>query len=210
MAGFRSILSAGADWGRVVLLDNARWPEYAREDIAAIAAARGQAPFDAVCDLLRGAVDDLHGLMVLIHAYTPEQQHEVFAHPHCTPASDATTLAPDGPLAGSVFHGAYTWAAWFYRTMARETGRLAPEAAIHKLTGQPAARLGLADRGRLAPGLRADITVFEPEVFAERGTTFEPNRLAAGVRHVIVNGTVALRDGRLTGQRGGRVLRRHG
>ena len=51
--------------------------------------------------------------MVIIHAYTEEEQREAFAHPLCVPGSDATTLAPDGPLADTWFHGAYTWAAWF-------------------------------------------------------------------------------------------------
>jgi N-acyl-D-amino-acid deacylase len=79
---------------------------------------------------------------------------------------------------------------------------------VHKLTSQPAARIGLSDRGGLTPGARADVTVFDGERFAERGTTFEPNRLAAGVRHVFVNGVHALRDGELTGERGGRALLR--
>jgi N-acyl-D-aspartate/D-glutamate deacylase len=66
----------------------------------------------------------------------------------------------------------------------------------------------LSDRGRLRPGARADVVVFDQTGFEERGTTFEPNRLAVGVRHVLVNGTVTLRDGRLTGERAGEVLRR--
>jgi N-acyl-D-amino-acid deacylase len=60
----------------------------------------------------------------------------------------------------------------------------------------------------LRAGARADVTVFDGGRFAERGTTFEPNQLAAGVRHVFVNGVHTLRDGELTGERGGRVLRR--
>jgi N-acyl-D-amino-acid deacylase len=60
----------------------------------------------------------------------------------------------------------------------------------------------------LRPGARADVAIFDPERFAERGTTFEPNRLAAGVQHVLVNGVHTLRDGQLTGERGGMVLRR--
>ena len=144
--------------------------------------------------------------MVIIHAYTEDEQREAFAHPLCVPGSDATTLAPDGPLADSWFHGAYTWASWFYRFMVRDEKLLAPAQAVHKLTAQPAARIGLSDRGVLRAGARADITVFDGERFAERGTTFEPNRLASGVRHVFVNGVHTLRDGELTGERGGRVL----
>jgi len=68
--------------------------------------------------------------------------------------------------------------------------------------------LGLQDRGRLQVGYRADIAVFDPAEFGEVATTFEPNRLARGIRHVIVNGRVALADGRLTGERAGELLRR--
>jgi len=208
MRPHRSILSAGEDWTRIVLLDNPFWPEYARRDVAAVAAERGQEPLDAVYDLLLRAVEAPHRLMVIIHAYTEDEQREAFAHPLCVPGSDATTLAPDGPLAGSWFHGAYTWASWFYRFMVRDEQLLSPAQAVHKLTAQPAARIGLSDRGRLAPGARADVTVFDGDRFAERGTTFEPNRLAAGVREVFVNGVHTLRAGELTGERGGRVLRR--
>ena len=206
MRPHRSILSAGEDWSRIVLLDNPFWPQYARRDLASIGADRGQDPLDAVYDLLLGAVEAPHRLMVIIHAYTEDEQREAFAHPLCVPGSDATTLAPDGPLADSWFHGAYTWASWFYRFMVRDEKLLTPAQAVHKLTAQPAARIGLSDRGVLRAGARADITVFDGERFAERGTTFEPNRLASGVRHVFVNGVHTLRDGELTGERGGRVL----
>jgi N-acyl-D-amino-acid deacylase len=208
MRPHRSILSAGDDWGRIVLLDNPFWPEYARRDLASIAAERGQPPLDAVYDLLLGGLDAPHRLMVIIHAYTEDEQREAFAHPLCVPGSDATTLAPDGPLGDTWFHGAYTWASWFYRFMVRDEGLLSPAEAVHKLSAQPAARLGLSDRGLLRPGARADVTVFDPERFAERGTTFEPNQLAEGVRHVLVNGVHTLRDGKVTGERGGMVVRR--
>jgi N-acyl-D-amino-acid deacylase len=208
MRPHRSILSAGADWGRIVLLDNPFWPEYARRDLATVAAERSQEPLDAVYDLLLGALEAPHRLMVIIHAYTEQEQREAFAHPLCVPGSDATTLAIDGPLADTWFHGAYTWAAWFYRFMVRDEGLLSPAEAVRKLSAQPAARLGLSDRGVLRPGARADVTVFDPARFAERGTTFEPNQLAEGVRDVIVNGVHTLRDGALTGERAGTVLRR--
>ena len=208
MRDYESILSAGGDWSRVVLLDNDAWPEYARRDVATIAAERGQEPLDAVYDLLLGAVDDASSLMVIIHAYTEEQQREAFAHPLCVPGSDATTMAPDGPLAGKVFHGAYTWAAWYLRFCVQQEKVLSLAEAIHRLTGAPAERLGLSNRGVLRPRAYADIVVFDPLVFREEGTTFEPSVLASGMDTVIVNGVPALLDGALTGKRAGRVLRR--
>lgn len=208
MRGYRSILSAGDDWGRVVLLDNPFWPELARRDLASIAAERGTEPFDAVCDLLLGALDESHRLMVVIHAYSEAQQRVAFAHPLCMPGSDATSLAPDGALASSSFHGAYTWASWYYRFMVRDEALLAPEDAVRRLTSLPAERIGLTDRGVLREGARADVAVFDPGTLAERGTIYEPNQLAEGMRHVFVNGVHTLRDGALTGERAGMVLRR--
>src|SRR5256885_16140397 len=87
------------------------------------------------------SVDELERLMVIIHAYSEDQQREAFAHPLCMPGSDATTLAPDGRLAQAFFHGAYTWAAWFWRFMVRDEQLLTPEDAIHRLTRPPADRL---------------------------------------------------------------------
>jgi N-acyl-D-amino-acid deacylase len=146
--------------------------------------------------------------MVIIHAYSEDQQREAFAHRLCVPGSDATTLAPDGRLAESFFHGAYTWASWFWRFMVNEEKLLTAAEAVHRLTGQPAERIGLTDRGVLREGARADVVAFDPAAFRERGTVFEPNLLADGMRHVIVNGVPTLRDGGLTGDRAGMVLRK--
>jgi N-acyl-D-aspartate/D-glutamate deacylase len=208
MKEYRSILSAGGDWERVVLLDNPHWPHYARRSLAEIGRLREQEPHDAALDLLMPYVGDLTKPMVIIHCVTEPQQREVFAHPLCMPGSDATTLATDGPLAGSAFHGAYSWAAWFWRFMVREARALSPEEAVFKLTGLPAGTLGLRDRGVLRVGARADVSIFDPSEFGETATTFEPNQLAVGMRHVIVNGVHALCDGKLTGNRGGEVIRR--
>ncbi len=208
MRGYESILSAGGDWNRIVLLDNDVWPAYARRDVASIAAERGQEPLDAVHDLLLGAADDPGRLMVIIHAYTEDQQREAFAHPLCVPGSDATTMAPDGPLAGKIFHGAYTWAAWYLRFCVQQEQVLTLPEAIHRLTGAPAERLGLDRRGVLRPGAHADVVVFDPAAFRGEGTTFDPSRLATGMDTVIVNGAVTLSGGELTRARNGQVLRR--
>jgi N-acyl-D-aspartate/D-glutamate deacylase len=148
--------------------------------------------------------------MVILHAYTEASQKLAFSHPLCMPGSDATTLAPDGPLAHSIFHGAYTWASWYWRALVREWKLLTPEQAVNRLTGLPASILGLGDRGVIALGAYADIAVFDAAEFGERGTTFEPNQLAQGMQHVLVNGVPAMRDGRRTSERKGRVLRRRG
>ena len=97
---------------------------------------------------------------------------------------------------------------WFLRFVVREQRVLGLAEAVRRLTSAPAERIGLPDRGVLRPGAHGDIVVFDADRIEERGTTFEPNRLATGVTEVLVNGVVTLRDGRLTGDRAGAVLRR--
>jgi N-acyl-D-aspartate/D-glutamate deacylase len=71
----------------------------------------------------------------------------------------------------------------------------------------PADRMGISDRGRLAVGAYADITVLDPDRVIDRATFENPHQMSDGVVHVLVNGKVALRDGELTDVRAGRVLR---
>ena len=207
MKGHRSLITALGDWDRIVLLDNPGLPDLSRKSIGAIAREAGVEPLDAVYDILLREVEQLHRPMVILHCYTEDDLRATYSHAACAVGSDATSLAPDGPLAGSVFHGAYTWAAWFYRRMVRDTGTFSKAEGIRKLSGLPAERLGLGDRGVIRQGARADLAVFDADAFGETGTTFEPNSVATGMRHVLVNGVVSLREGSLTGARAGEVLR---
>lgn len=199
---------ARGDWSRVVLLGCRARPERSGQTIAAVAAELGCEPLDAILAVLGEEVTAVHAPMVAAFVYRPEELHPVFERPDCMIGSDATTLCPDGPLAEQVFHGAYTWAAWFFHHFVRDTRSLTLHEAVRRLTGLPAARLGLRRRGRVRVGAWADLAIFDPAQFAEQGSLAAPNQLAAGMRHVLVNGVVAMRDGALTGARGGRVLRR--
>ena len=96
------------------------------------------------------------------------------------------------------------------RHYVREEGLLTLEEAIFKMTGLPAARLGLTDRGILQPGAYADIVVFDYARITDRATFREPHQLAEGVVHLILNGRWVLRDGHHTGTLAGKVLRRNG
>ncbi|MFO1059052.1 MAG: amidohydrolase family protein [Dongiaceae bacterium] len=204
--GHRSLIAAVGDWSKVVLMDSPSFPELEGEDFAALARRWGKPPLDCALDVLLADCDQIHRPMVRLRTYTEEELMLTYRHPLCAIGSDATALAPDGPLAGSVFHGAYSWAAWFFRRAVRETGLLSLREAIHRLTGLPAERMRLSGRGRLAVGARADIAVLDPARFGERATVAEPNRVAEGMVHVLVNGVPALRDGAATGHRAGEVL----
>ncbi|MEE2688488.1 MAG: amidohydrolase family protein [Pseudomonadota bacterium] len=205
---FPSIVSSGG-WGQVTLLDNAVVPQFARLNFETIAGYLGKSAGDAALELLCWSAEAAQPLMIIRPVYSAVDQELAFSHPLCVPGSDATSLAPDGRLASSAFHGAYSWAAWFFRFMVRERGLLSPEAAIHKLTGQPAGILDLGDRGILRCGAAADIAIFDPETFGERATQWEPNCTATGMKHVLVNGERAFEAGELTGRRSGRVIRRN-
>ncbi len=90
----------------------------------------------------------------------------------------------------------------------RETKALSWSEAIRKMTLLPAATIGLVDRGAIAVGMVADITVFDPSTVIDHATFEEPTRPSDGIRHVVVNGTIAVRDGAVTGERGGQALLR--
>ena len=87
---------------------------------------------------------------------------------------------------------------------ARETKALTLEDAVRKMTGLPANIVGLVDRGFLAVGMVADIAVFDPATIIDHATYEQPTLASEGVRHVLLNGRFALRDGKATGEKAGR------
>ncbi|MCH7766841.1 MAG: amidohydrolase family protein, partial [Acidobacteria bacterium] len=72
----------------------------------------------------------------------------------------------------------------------------------------PAEQVGLADRGRIARGQKADLVVFNAATVTDRATFEDPHRYPVGIRHVLVNGALVVEQGRHTGARPGRVLRK--
>lgn len=92
--------------------------------------------------------------------------------------------------------------------LARERAICPLEEAVRRITLKPAVLFSLNDRGQLKEGCAADICVFDPKIIAPRATYLDPVQPAQGVRHVVVNGFVALRDGQQTEVRAGRFLRK--
>ena len=133
---------------------------------------------------------------------------EVMEHELTMVGSDGSSLATQGPLGEGVPHPRnYGTFPRVLGTYARKEGVVSMEEAVQKMTGLPASRLGLADRGVLKEGLAADLVVFDPETVEQTGTFLEPAVFPAGIDHVVVNGAFVVRDGEHTGARPGTVIR---
>jgi N-acyl-D-aspartate/D-glutamate deacylase len=212
MKRYESLISSFGlgGWDRVSLFSSVGRPDLVGRNLAEASPA-SRDPFDVIYDVLAAEVETTgspHGAMCICHSYEESDLQLTFQHPLCTVGSDATALATDGPLASSTFLGAYTWAGWFFRRFVREKAVFTLEEAIHKLSAAAAERIGLTGRGRIVPGHWADLIVFDPNQFGEQGNLTQPNQLALGIERVYVNGVLTWANGRLTGQRGGTVLRR--
>jgi N-acyl-D-aspartate/D-glutamate deacylase len=100
--------------------------------------------------------------------------------------------------------------ATFSRVLAkyvREEKLLTLEEAVRKMTSLAASRAGLRDRGVLRVGMKADVVVLDPRTVQDRSTYEDPHHFSEGVAHVLVNGKTVLRDGKMTGELPGKILR---
>lgn len=173
--------------------------------ISEIAEQQKKDPLDAVFDLI---VAD-HGQTGAIYFMMSEDDmRAAMKSPLVSFCTDSGSRATDGPLAGSKSHprgwGSYPRILGSY---VRDEKLLSLEAAIHKMTGAPAARVGLKQRGLVKEGMFADITVFDPAKVIDRATFESPNQYPIGIDYVIVNGKISVDKGQRTGALGGRVLR---
>ena len=121
----------------------------------------------------------------------------------------AHTGGSDGILAGAKPHPrAYGTFPHYLGRYVRELGMLSLEECVARLTGRPAARLRLPDRGLVREGYRADLVLFDPAAVAA-GATFErPRALPVGIPYVLIDGRFVIEDGRRTGVLAGRAVRR--
>jgi N-acyl-D-amino-acid deacylase len=173
--------------------------------VAEIAAAWGIRPAAAVRRLLleeRGVVGAVY------FSLSEEDVAAIMRSDWVAVGSDGQGLSAEDGAAESTHPRSYGTFPRVLGRYVREQGLLGLSLAVHKMTAVPAARLGMTDRGLLRPGLVADLVLFDPRRIIDQAEFEEPHRYAAGISHVLVNGRAVLRDGRLTGERAGRVLRR--
>lgn len=194
-------------WEQIMITSVARPADRALEGIriAEFAARAGQDPYDATVALLTRNHSDVG----MVEFMMSEANCERFlAHPLSMICSDGEAGAISGPARKGHPHprsfGTFPRVLGRY---VRERRVLTFENAIHKMTGATAARLRLADRGRLAEGYAADVVVLDPATVVDRATYTDPFQYPVGITAVLVNGEPALLDGVRGTRRTGRALR---
>ena len=182
--------------------------EIVGRSLEAIAEDRGIDPREVVLSLID---EENNEVGVVGHTRIESDLRFFMQYDQTMIGSDGRAISPDGWWATDRphprFYGCYPRVLGRY---VRDDGVLSLETAIYKMSGFPATRLGLGDRGRVAEGLVADLVVFDPDTIIDNATFEEPHHLSTGVSQVYVNGVAVVSDGTHTGARPGRVLRRGG
>ena len=192
----------GSDWGKVLITGAGSYPgKVAGLSVAEAAAREGKSAWDMFFDLVQAG-----GVSVAPESMNEEQKHMALRAPFVMLETDTE---PVNPATAESTHPRAMGA--FPRVIAKyvmEDSVLTMEQAIQRMTSLPANRLGLHDRGRIAPGMAADLIVFDPARLRDRATFENPLQYAEGVDYLLVNGQLAIDDGRMTDALGGAVLRR--
>ena len=169
-------------------------PRFAGRDLAEVAAEMELSQDEAVARLVPAGA--------IYFSMDEADVQRILAYP-------PTMIGSDG-LPHDAFPHPRLWAT-FPRVLghySRDLNLFSLEQAVHKMTGLTAQTYGLEGRGLLREGAWADITVFDPASVAEGATFEEPIAPARGIEFVMVNGAMVWEQGRPTGARPGRVLRR--
>jgi N-acyl-D-amino-acid deacylase len=175
------------------------------KSLAEAAKVRGKDWAETILDLV---LEDRTRVGVAFFLMSEENVRKQIRLPWVSFGSDAGSLATEGVFLKSSAHPrAYGNFARLLGKYVREEKLIPLEEAIRRLTGLPAANLGLDRRGLLREGMFADVVVFDPATIADRATFEKPHQYAVGVKHVLVNGVPVLRDGEHTGALPGRALK---
>jgi dihydroorotase/N-acyl-D-amino-acid deacylase len=143
------------------------------------------------------------GCSGIFHAISEEDVVRIMKYPF-------TMVASDGEIpqfgVGAPHPRSYGTNARVLARYVREQHVITLEDAIHKMSGLPAQRLKLYDRGLIRPGMKADVVVFDPAKVQDKATFENPHQYAVGYKWVLVNGAVVVEDDQVTSARPGRIL----
>lgn len=161
------------------------------------ATSLGLDPFDYTVALFRR---NGSGIGIVGFAMSEDNLERLYRNPRGMVCSDGGAFAVDGPTHRGSPHprGAGTFARVLSRYV-RERKMLTLEDAVHKMSGFPASKCRLGDRGRVASGFAADLAIFDPDRIRDRATFADPFQYPVGIRAVVVNGSIALDE---RGERG--------
>jgi N-acyl-D-amino-acid deacylase len=201
--------AVGSSWALMMVVEahNPSDQRFEGKRMDEIIAARGGDPFSVLFQLL---IDNGGSVPTVFFQQDEADLRAALAQPYVSIGSDGGALRADGtasPHPHPRVFGTFPRVLGHY---ARDEKLFSLEDAVHKMTGANATKLGLADRGTLGPGQRADITVFDPVRIADTATFERPRQYPSGVVHVVVGGQLVLDGGKTTGRRPGRILRGRG
>ena len=145
------------------------------------------------------------GASCVYHAIGEEDVKRIMQHPLAMVASDGGLVVPGNGHPHPRSYGTFPRVLGHY---VREEKIISLPLALRKMTSLPAERLGLSDRGFIQEGMKADITVFDPQTVKDMGTFEDPHHYPEGIPYVVVNGKVTVSEGELTSNRAGKVLRK--
>ncbi len=211
-AAIRAELSSSGRWSRVSEAENVLILRVAAQEnrqwqgrtLAEVAAARGTDPLETALDLI---ASDRSRIQAAYFSMSEENLRAALRRPWTGISSDATSMAPEGAFLRAPVHPrAYGSFARVLGHYVRDEKVLPLADAIRRMSGLPAATLGLSGRGVLRAGGYADIVVFDPATVTDRATFADPHQLSAGVSEVLVNGKVTISGGAFTGELAGRAL----
>ncbi len=194
----------GTDLGHMTVISGER-PAEAGQSVVEIARGRGLSPEEAVCELVREDPET----WIVYHCISEDDLDAAVLWPESLVCSDSWSYPVNAPAQIGEPHPR-TFGA-FSRFLARyvfDRRLLGYGEAVRKITSQPADFLGLARRGRIREGWRADLVLLDPQRFADRATYEQPRRLSRGVAHLWINGRQAIEREELVDVTCGSVLRR--
>lgn len=195
------VTAVGYDSFRIV---SSSRPQLKNRMLVDVAQQRHVTPFDALAELVE--TEGSHAKLT-VGAVEESDMRTLLAQPWMMVGSDGHEGGVEGGRGHPRFRG--TFARILARYVRDEKVLTLPQ-AVHKMSGQSAAYLKLADRGVIRVGAMADIGVFDQARVADRSTWDAPERYAEGFRHVFVNGTAAMLDGELTKTLAGHYIRYDG
>jgi len=194
----------GMEWSEVMISHCPAQPACEGLTLDQLAEQRGMEPVDAVLDLLQEAKAQVS---MIQFSMSEDNLREVLRQPWVMIGSDGYSLAPYGEMGRGKRHPrSYGTFVRVLGKYVREEGVLTWEEAVHKMAALPAQKLGLADRGLLEVGRKADIVLFDPDNVADRATFTQPYQYPEGIEYVLVSGQVVIERGEHTGALPGRVL----